>query len=291
MMKIPFSILPPPLVLALSKLLLQPGAVLAKVSPSLRIELMQADVKMPPREYAAISLLVALSNMIIIGLIFAIFITAAKVQDAWLPAGGAILVVGAASFASVFLYPRVIATKRVRALEENLIPALRQMLIELRSGVTLFQAMGSVSEGYGETSREFKHIVEHMNVGVSAPDSIAEATQRNPSFKFRRVLWQISNALSVGSDISSGIEDMLVDLTKEKTDQIKRYGQELNPWTMMYMMGTVVLPSLGISTLVIVLSFLNVRIPKLVFPAMIVGLVLFQLFFIQFISTRRPVVE
>jgi hypothetical protein len=96
----------------------------------------------------------------------------------------------------------------------------------------------------------------------------------------------------VGSDIAISLSDMIDELSKEKMDDIRRYGQELNPWTMMYMMLAVVIPSLGITIAAIILSFLNISMPKnLVLPGVIVFLILFQVFFINFVKSRRPVVE
>jgi pilus assembly protein TadC len=165
------------------------------------------------------------------------------------------------------------------------------MLIELKSGVSLFEAMKSVTVGYGEVSREFKEITDHVEGGVPEIVALNDASARNPSFKFRRAIWQISNALSVGSDVTVGLQDMINDLTKEKLDDIKRYGQELNPWTMVYMMAAVIVPSLGMSMLSILLSFLNVPIPKILYPGVVFYLILFQIFFISFVRSRRPVID
>lgn len=290
-LKIPFSMLPAPIVVSMAKKMLGIGNVVAAMFPSLKSDLLQADVKLTPKEYGAAAFIVAASNMIILGLLFWIIGTMAK-QNILIFIIGACVIIGFASFVSVIMMPKVMSTKRVRSLDNNLIPALRQLLIEVRSGVTLFQAMSSVTEGYGEVSAEFKRIVEHINVGVSEAEALNDASKRNPSFKFRRVLWHISNSLTVGSDIGISLSDMIDELSKEKMDEIRRYGQELNPWTMMYMMLAVVIPSLGITIAAIILSFLNITLPKtLVLPGVIVFLMMFQIFFINFVKSRRPVVE
>ncbi len=289
--KIPFSILPAPLVISLAKKMIGIGSLVSKMFPSLKIDLIQADIKLNPKEYGAIAFIVGFSNMTILAIIF-LSIGFAAGEDITLFALGAAIIVAGASFFSVIMMPKVSATKRVRSIENNLIPSLRQLLIEVRSGVTLFQAMSSITEGYGEVSIEFKRIVEHINVGVSESEALNEASRRNLSFKFRRVLWHISNSLTVGSDISISLGDMIEELTKEKMDDIRRYGQELNPWTMMYMMLAVVIPSLGITIAAIILSFLNIMLPKhLVLPGVIAFLIMFQMFFINFVKSRRPVVE
>ncbi|MFH1447985.1 MAG: type II secretion system F family protein [Candidatus Micrarchaeota archaeon] len=291
MIRIPFSVLPAPLVISLAKKMIGVGNLISRMFPGLKMNLLQADIKLSPKEYGAVAFIVAVSNMVVLGTIFTIIGLAAG-EDILLFTFGAVIIVAGASFFSVLMMPKVMATKRVRSLENNLIPALRQLLIEIRSGVTLFQAMGSVTEGYGEVSAEFKRIVEHINVGVSETEALNDASRRNLSFKFRRVLWHISNSLTVGSDIAISLTDMIEELTKEKMDDIRRYGQELNPWTMMYMMLAVVMPSLGITIAAIILSFLNISLPKnIVLPGVIIFLMLFQIFFINFVKSRRPQVE
>jgi pilus assembly protein TadC len=289
--RIPFSILPVPLVVSLAKKMAGIGNIVAAMNQGLKIELLQADIKLTPKEYGAIAFIVGTSNMLMIALL-GFFISALAKQDITLFIAAATFIFGFFSFFSVLMMPKVNATRRVRSLDNNLIPALRQLLIEVRSGVTLFQAMSSVTEGYGEVSVEFKRIVEHIHVGVSEAEALNEASKRNASFKFRRVLWHISNSLTVGSDIGISLSDMIEELTREKMDEIRRYGQELNPWTMMYMMLAVVIPSLGITIAAIILSFLNISLPKmLVLPGVIFFLIGFQIFFINFVKSRRPVVE
>lgn len=287
---IPFTILPPSLVIRLAKPLKGLGNFIAAVFPGLKLELMQADMEVTPREYAGMALVVGLSNAIAVYALVAIigFATAKDLLALALLGG---LIVGIASFATVIFYPRIVSVRKTRSLEDALIPALRQLLIGLRSGVPLFQAMTSVSTGYGEVSVEFRKMVKEMNAGMSQADVLNEASKRIASFRFRRVLWQINNALKVGSDVATALDAMLEELTRERIDEIRRYGQELNPWVMIYMIAAVVIPSLGITMLIVVLSFLNIPIPKAVFPAIWILLLGFQIFFMSFVKSRRPVVE
>ncbi|MCK4714650.1 MAG: type II secretion system F family protein, partial [Candidatus Aenigmarchaeota archaeon] len=256
-LKIPFSIVPAPLMLSLSRNFLAIGSMLNKITPSLKLQLVQADISLSPREWAALAFIVSIGNAAVIGgLMF--FIGFAAGQDLSTFASSVAIILGLASFITILSYPKIITIKRLRALENNLIPALRQLLIELKSGVSLFEAMRSLRTGYGAVSREFRELTDHVEGGTSEIKAINDASSRNPSFKFRRVLWQISNSLSVGSDVTVGLQDMVEELTKEKQDEIRRYGQELNPWTMIYMMAAVIVPSLGMSMLSILLSFLSI---------------------------------
>ncbi|RLG19266.1 hypothetical protein DRN67_03165 [Candidatus Micrarchaeota archaeon] len=287
---VPFSIIPVPVLLSLSHYFLAIGSMISRTSPSLKPQLIQADITLSPREWSALSFAVAVFNSLIIALLL-LFIGFLAQQDFTTFAVAVAIVMFLASFITVLSYPKIITTKRLRALENNLIPALHQMLIELKSGVSLFEAMKSLCTGYGEVSKEFREITDHIEGGTSEIKALNNASSRNPSFKFRRVLWQISNSLSVGADVTTALSDMVEELTKEKQDEIRRYGQELNPWTMIYMMAAVIVPSLGMSMLSILLSFLSIPVPPIIYPAVIFYLILFQLFFINFVRSRRPVID
>lgn len=289
-MNIPFSFLPEPIVMWLSKEAVGIGEFIASLRPGLKLELIQAEINIPARRYAAISFVVGVSNFIILFLLIWGIGLLAK-SDLLLVALGIAAAIGFASFISVLFSPSILIKRKTRALDNNLIPAIRQLLINLRSGVPLFNAMTSVSTGYGEVSVEFKRMVNQLNAGVPETDVLNEASMRNPSFRFRRVLWQISNALKVGSDVGNAIEEMIEELTRERIGDIQRYGQELNPWIMIYMVLAIVLPSIGVTILIIIMSFFNIFIPKMVFPGIISALVLFQLFFISFVKSRRPAVD
>ena len=289
MLVIPFSILPPKVVVSFSKTLKNIGEFLSAFFPGLHETLTQAEINLQPREYTAIAFVVAAFNMLgaaffilLVGFMFDVNLMIAAIVAAFM--------VALASFVTIIYYPQIIVTKRMRELENQLIPATRQLLIEVKSGVPLFNSMASVSVDYGEVSKEFRKIVKKMNSGVPELDALSEATVANPSPQFRKILWQISNALKVGSDVASVIEQLLAELTRERIDQIRKYGQELSPWTMIYMMAAVILPSLGVTMLIVIASFMSVGIPAVVLPVIVLMLVGFQLFFMNFVASRRPTV-
>jgi flagellar protein FlaJ len=287
MMLIPLSFIPPKLVITASRKFKNVGAFLSSLFPAVHQDLMQAEYTIKLRDYCAIAFVTAATNFILTSLLILIIGLATEMNLTALAVVAGIIV-SMATFFTVLYYPKIIATKRARKLEQELTPALRQLLIELKSGVPLFNAMASVSNDYGEVSVEFKKIVTKINGGTRDLDAIAEATTANPSLQFRKVLWQISNSLKVGSDLSRVLEVLVHDLTLAQMEKIKKYGQELSPWIMIYMMTAVILPSLGITMLMVLMSFLSASIPPIILPILIAFLAGFQLFFMNFVSTRRP---
>lgn len=279
--------MPRPLVLVLARALKNQGGFLTAFFPRLHEDLIQAELDMTPRDYLAVAMSVAILNGLAISLASSILGLIVK-TDFFLISVGLLVLIGLASFGTVVFYPKLILMRRRKLQENHLIPAVRQLLIELRSGVPLFNAMTSVSTGYGEVSVTFRKIVNRINGGSSELDALSEASRETPSLQFRKVLWQIQNALKVGSDVGDSLETLLDELMREKIDEIHRYGQELSPWTMLYMMAAVVLPSLGVTMIIVISSFMSVQIPSIVLPMVLVFVCGFQIFFMSFVSSRRP---
>jgi pilus assembly protein TadC len=185
-------------------------------------------------------------------------------------------------------YPKFVALRRIKKLEKDLLNSLEHILIEIKSGVPLFNAMIGVTDGYGEVSDEFKIAVKEINAGIPEIKALERASLRNPSLYFRRSLWQITNAMKAGSDIASALEAIVNNLTQEQIIAIRRYGQELSPFTLMYMLIAVIMPTLGITFLIILSSFAGLKIPDFTFPMIILVLAIFQYFYMGIIKTKRP---
>ena len=195
------------------------------------------------------------------------------------------------SFLYLITYPAVTARHRVRILERDLLFALRHMLIEVKSGITLFDAMASVARGsYGIVSEEFQKVIKEVNAGLTEQKALEKASLENPSLKLRQIIWQISNALKAGSEISTTLEALVANFERDQLLTIRKYGREMNPWTMMYMMLAIILPSLGITFFIVISAFASTFAGKGIFYFLLIFLVFFQVFFLSFMKTKRPLV-
>lgn len=264
------------------------GVSISKSIPSLKLELYQAEIRVLPREYCSVAVFSSMFYFLLLTpLIFFIGLIVGKV-DIFLP-----FIIGIVFSVFVFFYilkyPGLVSRKRMRTLEGDLLNALQHILIEIKSGVPLFNAMIGVSEGYGEVSEEFEKVVKEVNAGTPEIDALESASRRNPSLYFRRAIWQITNAIKAGSDISTALEAIVDGLMKEQVIAIRRYGQELNPYTMIYMLVAVILPTLGITFLIILSSFAGINISKIIFPLIVIVLAIFQYFYMGIIKTKRPI--
>lgn len=195
------------------------------------------------------------------------------------------------SFYSSLYLPKVKGMKRAKEIERELPYALRHLLIEVKSGIPLYNGLVAISEKYGTASQEIRDIVEQINTGKSEIEAIEESIFKSPSYNFRRAFWQILNSLKTGTDIETSLEATVDDIIKQQLISIKKYGQELNPMTLMYMMVAIILPSLGITFLIVLSMFAGGGIGSELLIAIIVGLAIFQAFFINVIKEKRPNVK
>jgi len=147
--------------------------------------------------------------------------------------------------------------------------------------------------GYGECSDEFRQVIRKVESGTSVVRSLDEVGMHTSSPFLRRIIWQIVNSMYAGSDISVALKSIGNDLTREKETKIKAYGQEMNLWSLMYMLMVIVLPSQGITLLIILSTLVDIfgSIDKnLVFGGIICFMFMFQFMLIGIIKNKRPIV-
>ena len=290
MQKIPFVPIPIHLMLRITKKLLGIGGFLSKVFPTIDIDLIRADIELDKREYLTIAFI---SSFLWLFLTSGILIFLSSFKP--LPKSFSLSVPLAVFFSSFFYikyYPNLITAKKLKDIDSNLLFALRSMEIQVASGISLFDSIVSISkEKYGLISEEFKKVVKKISTGESQIEALEELILRNPSLYFRRIIWQITNSLRSGTDLSSTLKVIVGDLSYERLVAIRKYGAELNPMAMMYMMIAVIFPSLGISFLMILSSFSSMQLSEIIFWLILGFTGFFQFILIGMIKSKRPVVE
>ena len=194
------------------------------------------------------------------------------------------------SFFYAMYLPKVKARMRARRMEQELVFAGRHMLIELKGGVPLFDSMLGISRDYGEVSVEFNKVVEKVTLGMPLGVALHDVAESNPSSYFKRMVMQMANSLSSGSDVSVALGSALDQISKEQEIEMKAYGQKLNPIVMFFMIFGIIMPSLGVAFLIILTSFLGSSIsfgPSALFGVLLaIGLV--QFIFMSMVESSRP---
>lgn len=270
--------------LNLSKNFLWLSNYIIKFFPRLDQNLLQADMKIRSREYLSIAIF---SSIFWFFLIFLILLPI-SFKIAFL-LGIFFLFL---TFNYILFYPKLLIHRKNRDVERNLIFVVKHLLVQVKSGVSLFDAMVSVAkENYGEISKDFEICVKQISTGKDQIEALEEMVLRNPNFSFRRVIWQIINTLRTGSDLSTSLLSISNELTNEQAIKIRKYGSQLAPLALMYLIITIILPTLGTNFIVVFSSFGGISLPPAFFILIIFVVALFQFTFLGMIKNRRPSVE
>jgi flagellar protein FlaJ len=261
--------------------------------PNLKKQLFVAEMPVSPVDFVQQCFISAIIVMLILEVV-TVFALANYSADTLTNVGVSILAIPVFFFLSFYtmLYePRVRMQRRGRKIDQELVFAGRHLLIELRSGVVLFDAMLGVSQDYGEVSREFNKIVEKITLGVPASVAMHDVADNCPSAYYRRVILQMANSLSSGSDVAQSLEVVLNQISQEQIIQLKAYGQKLNPLVMFYMLFGVIIPSLGVAFLIILLSFIGSGLAAYgvgLLAGILVLVAIIQFMFLSIVENSRP---
>ena len=262
---------------------------LARKNPVLRSKLQQAGIPDEPEEFIKKAYILALGVALTFGISFLVIFNVFQVS-LWYA-----LLIGVGFFfimRSFFLYqPDVVIKQKEQDINRELVFATRFLMIEIRSGVSLFDAMRNIVENYDAIGRQFSDILNLVNLGTSLEDAIEQVSERTPSMALRKVLWQVLNSLKTGADIGSSLDAAVVQITREQMIEVSEYGRKLNPIAMFYMILAVILPSIGISIAVLVSNFLALPLDLVSLLALSGFLAFMQFMFLQMIKGMRPAVD
>ncbi|MBI4153022.1 type II secretion system F family protein [Candidatus Woesearchaeota archaeon] len=288
MVAIPFSVIPPRMLAKLSIYVMGWANALSKFFPYLQLEIDRTDLKVEAKRYLAMCIVASLFLFVILSVVLTLFLV--KIEMYFL----GVVVAFLFSLMAIFMqlnYPKVLAHRRIRKLDADLLAALRAIMIQLNSGVPLFESLVITSkQEFGEVSKELEKAVKQINAGVSQLNALETLALKNPSPYFRRSIWQIMNGMKEGANINEVMGNVIANLTKEQIIQIEKYGSQLSPIAMFYMMGAVIIPALGITFLIVLSSFIKMDdvLVKILFFGLLAFIVFFQIMSSGIIKTKRP---
>jgi len=269
------------------------GRLLLPLFPGLSVKLKQAEMEISADNY--------LGKSIITSFFFGFFGLIVMILFNFIvnPGGNFIafvVFIPVFLFVTVFIYnlvgPNRVVSKRVSDIEANLLFSLRHLLIEMRSGISNYDSFVSLSKSdYGAVSVEFSKLVKNISYGVSETQALEELMIKNPSINFRRVIWQILNAIRSGSDLSGIIEELVKEYSLEQKTKIKMYGGQLNSLALVYMIFAIIMPSIGITFLIILSFFSDFAVNEGILALVLLVIVVFQFMFIGVVKSKRPRIE
>lgn len=183
------------------------------------------------------------------------------------------------------------AKKLDEQISKEVVFAGRFLIIELESGIPLYNTFENIGRNYKYVGLYFNNIIEKVRLGTSLEDAINETIDVCPSENLRKLLWQILNSISTGADIASALNSVLENIVREQNIAMKEFGNKLNPLAMFYMMIAVIVPSLGITMLIVFSSFVNIQLSLVSMMIIAAAIGLLQLMFLIMIKNSRPNVD
>ncbi len=267
-----------------------PAKKLLLFFPELEWNLKRAGYNISAVEYLAITLLFSVGAFAATASLSAIPMLMNPKNTNPIISAGFPIGIAAVVFFYILFMPKLTMVKQGKQIDKNLEYMLKDMQIQMTAGLPMFNALTNIAAGgYGACSGLVQEIVKEVESGTSMRDVLNSYGMLSPSEYMRRVLWQIANAMQTGSDVKIALIAISNDIREEKENKIKAYGQEMSIWGLIYMMMVIVAPSMGITLLVVLSSFVGSQgINKSLFDLMFVGILIFQLMFISIVRSKRP---
>ena len=178
-----------------------------------------------------------------------------------------------------------------KEINKEIIFAGRFLVVELQSGVTLYQGLKNMKKSYPVVGSYLMEIINKVNIGTTMEDAVTEAIEYCPSDALQKILWQISNSIRTGSDVAEPLTTVVETLLKEQQILVNEYGKKLNPLAMFYMLIAIIAPSLGVTMLTIVSIFIGLKLNLVVLLGIAVGIGFVQFMFVTMVNSIRPPVE
>ena len=293
MIKIPFLLIPPKAFEQHPKLIKSVG-IFRKIIPTLQFDLKALYYEISAEAYILATFLSFVIYFVLFSfLLYAILFVALPVdKHESIPSQSVSI---GFLFSLLFLilliaYPSILVKKINTKKNKNVLFALREIILSVNSGITLFDAMKnvSVSKDYGFVASDFERVIHSIESGKSEKEALREFAVFNQNDYLKRAAWQIINSIETGSRVGITLNIVTDSLEKEIYRDIRLYSTNLNFIMLIYLLGAAAVPSIGIAFLVLLSAFAGIGVDLTTIGVLLVGTSLFQIVLIGYISNARP---
>lgn len=181
--------------------------------------------------------------------------------------------------------------KREREINTEVLFIGHYLLVKLYSGRPLLNALIETSKSKGIAAKSIKEIVDDIDTGSPIENALENALLYSPSEKFRKILFQINNALRLGINVTKPLESVIKEIANEQELEVKKYSKKLNTIVIFYMLVAIVIPSIGMTIFIVLSSFINFPITLREFFVVVFFIALLQIMFISMFKSIRPMVN
>lgn len=255
------------------------------------LALKDQGVKLTPLAFARRMFIFAVLICVATGILLTFVIYIAKGMSPLIIVGPILgIVVYTPVFNTLLNFTKMSTSNKGKEIEKDVLYAARDMIISMRSGLPLYNAIATVSQGYGDASQEFGKIIEYAQLGMPIEEAIETVSQRSGSKTFKRIMLQASMSIKAGVDIVGTLQEEINEASQERTIELRRYGQRLNALAMFYMLFGVIFPSMGIAVASILTTFISIfTINNTTLIFVLFGIFFLQFIFLNLIKASRPI--
>ncbi|MAG47597.1 hypothetical protein CL617_03250 [archaeon] len=269
--------------------------ILLRVSPGLQYDLKKIDNKVNYREYILLCWINAklLAFVFFLLFVFLLFnVREFSLVNSILYGFLISLFIHLLVYFVLITYPKILTGKKGERIEKNLVFALKDLSIQITSGVPVYNAFVLVARSdYGEVSREFEKISKDVNSGVPLQESLEKSSFSSGSEYYKKTMWQLINTIRAGASLKGALKTIINELVLEQRSKIKGYAQELNLWSLLYLLFAVAIPTIGLTLMIILSNFAGGGISEGALILFIILTFIVQVIIIGFIKSRRPVLN
>lgn len=267
------------------------GVRVASFYPSVRYDLRNIEVDVEPEHYCSIAFLSAAIWSVIIT-----FFVGFVATRSTLPANAQLLMVFLSFMLSLLFflilhlaYPRIMAKNIAARVDRELIFAMRDLLIQISSGIPVFTAIENIaSSNYEYVGREFQFVSIRVKGGASLVEALEDMAVRTQSEYLKKTAWQMVTAIRSGAQMDSALKGIVKMLVDYQFSVSKSFTAELNFIILVYLMVSAVLPTIGTTVMVIFSVFGMLGITPEVYSAIIGASFLGQAGIIAYVKLKRP---
>lgn len=288
--RIPFLLISFKLMERLGKRLGGIGKILIVLQPGLRTTILKLGYDFSAETYVVGSLF----SSLIYGLIFSLLTAGMMLlrPDAVEPertVAAAGFAITALFFLLHLIYPRIML-KKIAAMEnKDLLFALREIIMDVDSGIPLFESMKNVATGgYRQVSVACDIVIREIETGTSEVEALKHLALRTESEYTKRTVWQMVNALESGASMKNALSGLADALEAANYREIRNYSTNLNFMLLMYMLVAAVVPSLGVTFMVLLSAFGGLGVDLSTVGMLVGGSALVQVIMIGYMSSTRP---
>jgi len=268
------------------------GIKLLSFYPSIRYDLRNLGIEGPPEYFCTVAFLSsaiwAFAIAFMVGI--AVSISSAFVLPLKIIVMLLAFMVSLLFFMVLHLaFPRIISKGIAAKIDHELIFAMRDMLIQVSSGIPLFNAIENIgNSSYPHVGLEFRQVALQVKGGGSLMEELESMAIRTQSEYLKKIAWQLVTAIRAGSNVSNTIKGLVKLLVDYQFSRFKSFNAELNFIILIYLMVAAVLPTIGTTVLVIFSVFGMLGITPEIFAGVVALGFMGQMGIIGYVKMKRP---